>query len=229
MYNETKTIHSAPSFVSAHAKVLNLEIPFTKAELNSAFRKAAFKYHPDMGGTEKEFIEIKKAYDILLELTPDDVVESVDLKLRIRTVEGYLITNLGKGLGDLVNSKDCEECHAAGYYSVTHEIIHYREICPNCEGQGYISTQRFYSFLDFHFGGMERCTRCQGHGGFYPTVTPLTTIHYCSHCKGTGQIAIPNPALPKNRMFVSVPNIDNRPKKRYCPKCNAILKSNGEC
>jgi DnaJ domain len=212
------------TYTSQRARILNLPMPFTKEELNQAFRKMAFKYHPDMGGDEKHFIAIKKAYDELLAITPEN--PSKDTSDNTRTYEGQLISNLGKGLGDLINSSDCPECHASGYKIITHINTTYDEVCPNCAGKGYVWTSKHYSFFSlFSFSGMERCTRCQGRGGFGRHENPHITYHFCYHCNGTGQIEIPNPALPKNRVFATIPNIDKRPNKRYC-QCGALLRGN---
>lgn len=46
--------------------LLDLPPSFTEDELKQAWRASAKKYHPDITGDEKNFIEIKKAYDFLV-------------------------------------------------------------------------------------------------------------------------------------------------------------------
>lgn len=211
------------SYILQRAAVLELQYPFTKEELTNSFRKMAFKVHPDMGGKPEQFIKVKAAYDDLLTVIPDESTDST----KKYTSDGHLFSELGKGLGDLINSNDCPECHAAGYTVTTHTHTYYEETCPNCEGRGYVWTAREF-FFSFSFSGMEKCTRCQGHGGFKGHSAGFTSTHYCYHCNGTGQIEIPNPTLPKGRVISTVPNIDKRPRKQYC-KCGALLKRNGTC
>lgn len=52
-------------------KLLTLESPFNLIELKSAYRKAALKHHPDCGGKAEDFIQIDKAYDLLLSTAQD--------------------------------------------------------------------------------------------------------------------------------------------------------------
>jgi len=44
---------------------LSLYNPIIKSELRSKFREKVKKVHPDLGGSNEDFIRVKQAYDIL--------------------------------------------------------------------------------------------------------------------------------------------------------------------
>lgn len=46
-------------------KILGLEAGFTDAELKTAYRRAANVAHPDVGGSDEEFVGISSAYKFL--------------------------------------------------------------------------------------------------------------------------------------------------------------------
>jgi DnaJ-class molecular chaperone len=54
------------STVSENLRILGLSQTPTARELKKAFLKAAFKAHPDQGGSHEEFIKVQKAYEELL-------------------------------------------------------------------------------------------------------------------------------------------------------------------
>lgn len=54
--------HSSPESVS----VLNLPTPYTEADVRRAYKRLAKKAHPDHGGSEAAFIELKQAHDAAL-------------------------------------------------------------------------------------------------------------------------------------------------------------------
>jgi len=55
--------------VSENLRILGLSATPTGPELKAAFRRAAFKAHPDQGGSHEEFLKVQKAYEeLLLEL-----------------------------------------------------------------------------------------------------------------------------------------------------------------
>ena len=45
--------------------VLNVEQGSTKEELKKAYRKLAFKHHPDTGGNKDDFAQVNNAYSLL--------------------------------------------------------------------------------------------------------------------------------------------------------------------
>jgi len=49
-----------------HLSLLQLPYPFTEEELNRAYRRRARETHPDVpGGSEREFIRVRRAYETL--------------------------------------------------------------------------------------------------------------------------------------------------------------------
>lgn len=54
--------YSSPEKVS----ILNLPTPYTEADVRRAYKRLAKTAHPDCGGSEAAFIELKKAHDAAL-------------------------------------------------------------------------------------------------------------------------------------------------------------------
>lgn len=195
--------------INHNAAILELQVPFTVDEIKTAFRKKAFVTHPDHGGSKEEFIQVKQAYDFLYPFATNKETATT-------TAEGDLFANLGKGLGDTVNSKLCDKCYGNGWIKISHDKVIFDYECPVCHGKGYIGRNWF-----------NICTACFGSGGIGEKLVKSTLIHTCHKCKGTGQIEILNPVLPKNRMFNNVKIKKERIKKQYC-SCGALLKD-GKC
>jgi len=61
--------HNHTHELEEYRSLLNLPISGTLkiTQIKSAYRKAAKKSHPDAGGTQEMFLQIKEAYDVLLE------------------------------------------------------------------------------------------------------------------------------------------------------------------
>ncbi len=189
--------------IEKQAKVLGITYPFTSSELKYAFTQLAFKHHPDKGGDQKQFIAVKDAFEFLKTFAVN--VKAHTAKV---TAEGDLISNLGKGLGDLVNQKPCSKCHGNGYLNKQHTDYTYIHRCPECQGSG--------------FKRWNICFMCLGTGGVGRKAHQITQLHTCYDCKGTGYTEITNPVLPKNKIFVKVPNNSTPHKKKYC-ECGARI------
>lgn len=80
-----------------------LTFPCTEETLKSAFRVAAKKMHPDIGGDPKQFVQLLADYHRLLS-NPATFSEVSQLH---RTTDGSLLCNLGLGLGPMQNGKPC--------------------------------------------------------------------------------------------------------------------------
>lgn len=52
--------------LSSAAKTLGVTWPASKEEIKKAFKRAALKSHPDMGGSDQAFIQVKQARDLLV-------------------------------------------------------------------------------------------------------------------------------------------------------------------
>jgi DnaJ-class molecular chaperone len=195
--------------IEKQSELLGITYPFINGELRSAFTKLAFIHHPDKGGDAKQFIIIKEAYDFLKAFA----IDIKDNKNTKTTAEGDLLSNLGKGLGDLVNQKPCSQCNGKGWESKTHYKYTYERECSNCKGTGYVG--KYFNV----------CFWCFGTGGIGRHEKKVEQIHTCYKCKGTGYIQILNPVLPKNRMFTKAQGKSKKRKKKYCD-CGAIVKGN---
>ena len=204
------------SSIETHLETLKLAYPFTKQELDHAYRTCAFECHPDItGGDTREFIKVKDAYDIL---TPMCVLSSEKEVITFTTIEGDLIFNLGKGFEDLVNSKDCSECQGKGWYKSVHTTYESGKICPVCDGDGRVRT---INNTPLWWRNWRPCRRCIGLGHLGSIEVKHETLHTCPNCKGVGQIEIFNPVLKKGWMQNQQQSTTTR-KKKYCT-CGAIL------
>lgn len=161
-------------------KYFNVELPVLSAVLKSAFRSASRRFHPDMGGTDEQFKEMKRVYDaiqdagLLVQSSKD--MNQAGARL-LRTVDGTLLSDLGLGLGPTTNGRDCDTCSGFGYRSWT-EPIRRMVQCNRCAGRG--------------------CWKCWNTGREEKTVGQ-STIKYarCGTCNGTGEIKIYNPVILK--------------------------------
>lgn len=213
-------------FLGEHLKIMKLSFPFTMQELKSSFRALAFEHHPDKGGSEKEFVKIKKSYDTLLPHAIQGNNDRQNEGIIIRTIDGCLLSELGKGLPENVNSDICRNCGGNGYVRRLHTDITFDRKCQRCQGQGFINNKwkRGMSFLNF-WGSFE-CPVCNGTGGINRRTICKTLYHTCDICKGTGEFEVINPVLRK--CIIQRMKQTNKPKtKKYC-NCGALLK-NGEC
>lgn len=201
-------------FLSEKAKILNLNVPFTEQELKHNYRELVFQHHPDKGGNAEKFKEIQQAYEEMREFASKNISEDAQ-----RTVDGVLLSTLGKGLGDTVNSEPCKECTGHGWHQTVHYQFYFDKPCPVCHGDGFL-----------HNGWMPiPCWQCLGKGGWGAHENQYTLYHTCSHCDGTGQIEIYNPVLPKGRVITNIKNEDKRTKKKYCNSCGATLSKEDKC
>lgn len=74
--------------------------------------------------------------------------------------------------------------------------------CRGCSGSGWIPerqkapSDRFGVFGGFHAEPVNRCTTCRGRGKINDPRGRVTHVK-CYHCKGTGEILVFNPVIPK--------------------------------
>ncbi len=199
-------------------QVFSLQFPFSASDLKAAFRREAKRLHTDVSGdenTKEAFIQMKNAYDILTDYTSENGGE---LKIR-ETTDGTSVSELGLGLGPLKNGRDCPRCDHKGY---TERRGTRFSVCTACDDNGDIAavltcnachgTKRFTQ----RTGRVVDCRKCNGTGKFtHPRKKWLclkcggskTIYHYnegdvlyfvkCNECKGTGEIELFNPVLPK--------------------------------
>jgi len=203
-----------------------LVLPCTQADLKSAFRTAAKKLHSDIGGTDKDFVEMKLVYD---KLCKEPEIISLNEAKEKYTEEGFLLSELGLGLGN-VNGRDCENCSRKGYITIhrTVEIkcdlcngfryIHQcraclkgvytnpvgRKVpCNRCNAKGFAPAPptRISSWgLPIPPYGADICFQCYGCGTMHQK-TAKVTHHRCGDCNGTGEIKIYNPVIMKSGLY----------------------------
>ncbi|MBU2249682.1 MAG: DnaJ domain-containing protein, partial [Gammaproteobacteria bacterium] len=170
--------------ITHQLQTLCLQHPFTEQELTHAYRVRAFETHPDRNGgkNDQAFKAVQEAYKLLLPMcvlaNEKDIVNS-------RTIEGQNIFDLGKGLGDIINSIDCSECQGKGWYEYTHTGYGDLQMCPVCDGAGQVRTT---SNSVLWWKAWRPCRRCRGFGHLGFTEIKHRTLHTCSKCNGTGQI-----------------------------------------
>jgi len=180
---------------------------WTLQNLKSVYRKIAFIVHPDIGGTEEQFQKLKDAYDLLKDLCVSEIIE-LD-----HTIEGYTLSELGKGYPITESARTCDICNGYGYKKYHRKESIY-DRCPDCEGIGAYSV---------------KCRTCSGIGHFrHPRTNE--NVGTCETCQGTGKFY--PPFNPKNRNiyseFFGIPwfmvTLSNgqKIKANNCRKCNGM-------
>lgn len=123
-----------------------LTLPIRAADLKSAFKAAAKKFHTDTSGsdcTKEQFIKMKDAYDFLVKLEGMKFVYYNETQIdgsNLVTTDGIPLSQLGLGLGPMKNGRDCEHCKHQGYIefrtAITKRLSYVR--CHQCSGTGEI-------------------------------------------------------------------------------------------
>lgn len=203
------------------AIVLGISMPCTIEAVKGAYRAHARKHHPDVGGDAVKFREGTDAYEFLCSLEEFGFFVKQDgaSPRPMMTVEGHALHELGKGLGPTKNGGTCEGCKGRGYNTDTvtgAELCNCAVPCDRCQGTGTYRAARG-SDSPLVFGGYRKtfirsCKFCLGSGlgtlrnhkrcgGTGRVTTILSEVHHwCYKCKGTGEIELWNPVLPKMRM-----------------------------
>ena len=191
--------------------IFGLDFPPNEESLKSEFRSRTMKgeyRHPDRGGEHEKFIELKDAYETLLPYCNINSKQSFNS----RTTNGYLISDLGKGLGFTVNGIECDPCQGKGYYSVTslRPVSGSRgHKCGVCEGLGY----RFRLTLGFSID-TGLCKECNGSGVSNVVRVEVTESVRCSTCKGVGELPISNPVLQRGAFSLGTKAHNLRKEKK---------------
>ena len=192
-----------------------LDAPVAFEDVKKKYKQESKRLHPDLhpgtDGIEEAFKALSGAYDSLKQLYQlgsrlfdaeplEDVVEGEPKppSMPRTTIDGTPLSDLGLGLGPTTNGRECARCEQRGY-TILRE--HGRMPCPKCGGRN-----MFNGRGEFQYPFRNMCTACNGTGKS-PTerVTRIIAMK-CGDCKGTGEIEIANPALPKGRLtFVGTP------------------------
>lgn len=141
-----------------------LVAPVTRKEFRRGYRARARELHPDMNkeDTTKEFQLLQETYEKLVGSNIfTDVIDS--------TVEGLNLSELGLGLGPLINGVECSHCCGNGYTSTFGFKYEY---CNDCDDMGFPLP-------------MKICPQCRGSKGF----TSIKGHHVvCMTCNDRGKI-----------------------------------------
>jgi len=211
-----------PIEVLAALKTLGLEPPITANSLKTAFRRCSKIEHPDLSKHPKakeRFEAVVTANSLIL--NHPELMDAVDSSIAT-TDEGNPLSSLGKGLGATVNGKMCDDCNGLGYQAFIGRTVP----CSDCRTRRFMAHLRLYEYrcrkclgsglFKMKAGRSGTCYPCQGSGwvriqtespfqNSCPTCKGTTlvedrrrkTYHTCFKCKGSGELPMWNPVLPK--------------------------------
>jgi len=199
-----------------------LEDPPTLAQLKAQFRKLALKLHPDIAGENNTsaFIKLQDAYNVLEPLVKE--IDTLGTGTLVRTIQGYLISTLGKGLTP--RGPKCDKCGGRGYVDSTENILidykacdceygfiqkwGFRPVkCADCKGTGkftlrsgaIVPCRKCEGTGIFKLKirtGLDICPKCHGYYEHTPIYKTVPAFSKCSVCNGTGEIYVFNPVIP---------------------------------
>ena len=160
-------------------EVLGLSRTATDEEIKKAFRKLAFKYHPDRNhddGAEERFKEINEAYEVLSDANKRDAYDQFGHSgtdgFFTRGFEGF---DFG-GFGDIFD---------AFFGGMTYATRHAPQRGADLHSQITISFEEaaFGCDKEIKIKRTEVCSQCQGTGA-----KPGSQPSRCPNCNGTGQV-----------------------------------------
>lgn len=157
-------------------KILNVKINASLDEIKKAYKKLALKYHPDKGGNEEKFKEVKKAYDILINndnifnyKQPIQNKNHIIIELSITLEELYM-----KNKKNINISRNiiCTKCKGVGSNDIDKV-----NICTKCNGKRIITIKKN---INNHFTQIYKidCDLCNKSG------TIILDEYKCKKCNG---------------------------------------------
>lgn len=211
-------------------EVLGVPRNASDEEIKRAFRKLAFKYHPDRNkelGAEEKFKEINEAYQVL---SDPEKRHRYDRYGRVDVERGFPDFDFG-GLGDIFESffggfgtpfgRTAQRAPQKGDSLQSHLTLSFQEAVFGCKKE--VEIQRVEFCPSCHGIGSEQgtnpetCPDCRGTGqvrkvqqSIFGRFTHITT---CSRCEGSGTV-INNPCSQckgrgrikeKRKIMVNVP------------------------
>ena len=160
-------------------EILGIDRNATDEKIKGAFRKLAFKYHPDRNGddgAEEKFKEISEAYEILSNpdkrATYDRFGHGAREELFGGGFEGF---NFG-GFGDIFDAFFGRTTTTTRQAPQRGADLHYRTTITFEEAA-------FGIAKELSISRTEHCSICQGNG-YQPDKPPIQ----CSNCNGNGQV-----------------------------------------
>jgi len=171
---------------------LEIEKTATAEEIRKAYKKMAYKHHPDRGGDQTKFQEVQHAYEVLSDESKRkvyDVYGEEGLKEgRGKQFEGSIFDLLhGKNKGSTKKKSksvlhtlevSLEEIYIGK--TIDYDISRYRT-CLICKGSGSKDTKANTRCMDCHGKGIKIVARNIGYGYIQQSVE-------CSNCKGEGRV-----------------------------------------
>lgn len=142
-------------------------MPFTDEQLKNAYRLAAKKHHPDMGGSSEEFIKAKDAYEFLKPYI-GGVTSGDPLQDFLRDIVGIRVT---VNVNDLRRAREEQLRRRAAQARRQRQYMK----CPTCNGTGYVTETTMVQNINLATGTVtasfgERkqrsCNYCGGRGRF---------------------------------------------------------------
>lgn len=155
--------------------LFGLSLPLTLDQLKKTLRAKQAQHHPDKNPGQEEaaaeqFKAIMIGYEKLVKCMAA-FSESDFTEHTTRTEDGRLLSDLGIGLGPLVNGVDCTFCNHKGY-SITFEKSWI--VCDDCDAEG-------NPFI------VKTCLDCKGTGKF---ALRSKRVVECRNCQGKGTVKI---------------------------------------
>lgn len=203
----------------------------SESELKLKYRRLAFEYHSDTGGNDDSFIRITEAFDLLKKNISDDTSVSVDrsvtgellsdlgqgLPLTVNAItckdcngNGYTSVYEFKkkqcghchGTGSKIDK--CRNCSGLGYYRNPETLENVGE-CEVCGGRGWFARKKKSSnmYMFMRMLTENECYHCSGRGYMYGEDERVLCHRVCDMCKGTGEIRIYNPVIPRGFLTAS--------------------------
>jgi molecular chaperone DnaJ len=175
---------------TSYYKTLGVEKNATTEEIKAAYRKLAFKYHPDKNPGNKKaedtFKEISEAYEVLSDETKRtqyDQFGTVSQDMGGQGSSGFQsdvnMDDIFQGFSDIFGSMFGDQKQKKGkkvsYAKQGHSLIKDIEISFK---ESFVGTKKEVGY--YHF---VSCTACKGYGTKKGTVPQA-----CSGCGGSGQV-----------------------------------------
>lgn len=179
-------------------RVLGIEPEAGLEEIRRAFREKARRLHPDVGGEQERFLELKRSYEYLCARHQPSTLKLVSERPRtgnyFLTFLDVTVVELALGATVTVVVPDrpvtCPHCEGRRLDPAGRQ-----ETCPSCAGQGSIT---FSHPKPLQF----KCPHCAGEG--------ILLLDPCPTCRGRGQLSsekemtikIPWGALPGDLLYL---------------------------
>ena len=210
-------------------RIFQLQFPPTAEDLKKEFRSLSQQgnyRHPDVGGTAEGFKELKLTYDNIVSLCIElNIGKKQSRDVALVTVQGQLLSSLGKGLDNTTNSVSCLDCDSIGYTSFIDRVfLPIPERCRTCWATGEVLI--FYhtvcnrctdGVFTLYFGQKvvcnnclgtskhtiirhEECAMCYGEGRTSYSQEQQVKYSTCEKCDGKGVVYISNPVLQKGAL-----------------------------